>query len=142
MSRIPLSQIEEVPDLPPQVEPKTPIRTSEEGSKIEVPYTDYEQQTNHPYLVDHFKLGDKWDDPQGGFPNEVRLIESYIQDKIKSGEVANSIKAIQGVIKDMEKFNNLKGEERAVVKLEVLSHYVEFLMKNERTRANLRRYNG
>lgn len=141
MSRIPLGNVEQVADAQPVSEIKSPSQSGE-GDNIEVPYTEYESSKGHPYIVDHFSLGDTWDDPQGGFPHEISVIGEYINRKIESGEVANSVKAIQNVLKEMEKFNNLKGEERSVVKLEVLSHYVEFLMKNEKTRANLRRYSG
>lgn len=105
---------------------------------VEVPYTDYAQEHNHPYLVDHFKLGDNWD----VFSKEVDTIEEYAKSKIRSGEVANSVTAIKDLIKGMEKFNNLKDEERSTVKLEVLSNYAEFLMKNEQVKSNLRRYSN
>ncbi len=139
MSNIPLTT-----DTPVQVEAPTEIKSPDRGSEavIEPPYTDYSVEHNHSYLVDHFQLGDTWDDPEGGFPHEINYIENYVNGKIKSGEIANSISAVKGLIKHMEKFNNLNHEERAVVKLEVLSHYVEFMMKNEQTKSNLRRYNG
>jgi hypothetical protein len=143
VSRIPLTDSEPTVDAPIHSDdPQAPIRTSEETNSIEVPYTDYMDTTGHPYIVDHFSLGDSWDDPTGGFSKEVSTIEAYVQSKIKSGEVANSITAIKGVIKDMEKFNNLNKEERAVVKIEVLANYAEFMLKNEKTRSNVRRYLG
>ena len=111
-------------------------------SGIEVPYLDYEAEHGKPYLAEHFQLGDKWSDIDGGFPQEISEINTYIQEKIKSGETPNSVKAIKELINGMEKMNNLTKEERPVVKLEVLHHYIQFLQANDQTRKNLRRYNG
>ena len=121
-------------------EGKEPSRGSEVD--VEVPYLDYEKANGQPYLAEYFKLGDTWNDSEGGFPQEIHKIRSYVEDKIQSGEVANSISAIKDLIKRMEKVNNLTKEERAVVKIEVLANYVEFLMKNEDIKRNLRRYSG
>jgi hypothetical protein len=139
MSRIPLTTtIEEViTEEPVAVKDVTTTGTD----NVEVPYMDYEQTHSHPYSVDYFKLGDTWEDPAGGFPKEINLIETYIKGKIDSGEIANSVTAIRDLIKHMEKFNNLNKEERSVVKIEVLSNYVEFMMKNDKVKSNLRRYN-
>lgn len=124
----------------PVVEAKSDPSTIAQDT-IEVPYLDYEAEHNHPYLVDHFQLGDRWNDAEGGFPKEIQTISNYIEDKIKSGETANSITAIKDLIRGMEKMNNLAKEERPVVRIEVLTHYIEFLQKNDQTRQNLKRYN-
>jgi hypothetical protein len=141
MSRIPVAPSEEPIENNGKIE--TPSRGNEVSvDAVEVPYTDYKNQYNHPYTVDYFKLGDRWQDPVGGFEKEVFLIENYIDNKIQGGEIANSVQAIKDMIKKMEKFNNIDKEERVIIKIETLAHYVEFLMKNEQTRRNLRRYHG
>lgn len=137
--RIPLTNETTVADAQPGT-PHTPA--SSVSDTIEVPYNDYSREHGKPYIADHFSLGDSWNDPQGGFPREVQQIEGYIFNKIESGEVANSVTAVKDLLKGMEKFNNLNHEERAVVKIEVLAHYVEFLQANERTKANLKKYHG
>lgn len=120
--------------------PKASPLTTGDDVQVEVPYLDYMNQHGKPFIVDSYNLGDTWDDPEGGFPEEVQTIEDYIQGKIQSGEIANSIEAVKELIKGMEKTNNLTKESRAVVKLEVLSNYVEFLNKNDNLRSKLRRY--
>lgn len=140
VGRIPLGVSSEETPTPPASEIKSPSRSS--VVTIEVPYTDYEREHNHPYSVDYFNLGDTWNDNAGGFPKEIARIEGYIAQKINSGELANSVGAIKDFMKDMEKFNNLTKEERPVVKIEILSNYIEFLMKNEQVKSNLRRYHG
>lgn len=107
---------------------------------IEVPYLDYSKTKNHSYLVDHYSLGDSWNDPEGGFSEEVGLIDSYIESKIRNGEMANTLDNVKQLIKSMEKTNNLTQEPRTVVKLEILANYAEFLMKNDKLKSNLRRY--
>ncbi len=138
--REPLSTEEQVPDAQPVSKIESPAQSMSDD--IEVPYNDYQSKHGKPYIAEHFNLGDKWDDPVGGFPKEIGVISQYIEDKIAQGEIANSVEAVKDLLKGMEKFNNLKGESRPVVKIEVLSHYVEFLQKNDQTRRNLRRYNG
>lgn len=119
--------------------------TPDQGGDItspELPYMDYGVEHSHPFLVDHYAIGDRWNDPVGGFPKEVDMIENYIQGKIKAGEIGNSLSDVKTLLKGMEKLNNLASESRLVVKLEILSNYVEFLMKNDKLRGNLRRYSA
>jgi len=126
----------------PEVLPegKEPDRAGDEGEPEVVPYLDYEREHGHPYSVDYFKLGDTWEDPTGGFPKELSIIEEYMQEKIESGELANSVKAIEEEYKNLEKVTGVKKEERPVVKIETIAAYIEFLMKTAKTKYNLRRY--
>lgn len=103
---------------------------------VEVPYNSYEKEYGRPYLADHFKLGDTWE----VFNQEVGLIDGYLKSKINSGEVADSPTAIKKIIIQMEKMNNLKDEERSVIKLGVLSSYVKFLMSSDDIRKNVIKY--
>lgn len=107
---------------------------------VEVPYLDYEASSGHPFLVDHYNLGDSWADPMGGFPKEVENLEEYVSDQIRSGEIANSAADVKGLIKRLEKMTNVDKESRPVVKIEILSAYVDFLRRTDSTRKNLRRY--
>jgi len=126
----------------PEVLPegKEPTRGTE--AKVEVPYLEYEREYGHPYSVDYFKLGDTWKDPVGGFPEEISVIEEYIQKKIESGELPNDRGIIEKKLKEMEKFNNLKDEPRAVVRIETLAAYIKFLGETDKIKFNLRRYHG
>lgn len=120
--------------------PKGVDTTSVNIDNVEVPYLDYESSSGHPFTVEYFKLGDTWQETIGGFPLEVQKIEDYIKEKIESGESANSINAAKEIIKKMEKVNNLTKEERSVIKIEVLSNYIDFLNKNDQIKRNLQRY--
>jgi hypothetical protein len=124
----------------PAEPPKGNNSPTTQDSKIEVPYMDYETEHGKPYLVDYFNLGPRWQDDMGGFPTEVATIESYFQDQISRGELPNSIEAVKTAIKKIEKITNVPKEERTVMKVETLAHYVEFLMKCDKTKFNLRRY--
>jgi DNA polymerase II small subunit/DNA polymerase delta subunit B len=112
-----------------------PSRGSEVN--IEVPYLDADN-----FLTDYFKIGTEWKDFDATFADEIDNIDSYIKSKIESKEIPNSQKAARDILKGIEKVNNLNKEKRSVVRLEVLSNYVEFLMKNDDLKSNLRRYNG
>ena len=67
---------------------------------------------------------------------EVKIIESYLQSKIQDGDLADSKKAIDREIKTMEKMNNVKDEERPVVRIGILASYIKFLNDTK----NIKRY--
>lgn len=130
------TEVETKPEVSP--EGKEPTRGTE--VKEEVPYLDYEKEHNHPHSVDYFQLGDTWEDPVGGFPEEISVIEEYLEKKIKEGEIANSVSAIREKLKSIEKMTNLKKEERPLVKIETMAAYIKFLMETDKIKYNLRRY--
>lgn len=142
MVREPISMPNPQPEAETANLPITKESHTEVETNVPVPYLDYEQSQGKPYLADHFHLGDTWNDPVGGFPKEISTISNYIEDKIRSGQSANSLSAVQQLLKGLEKVTNTTTEERAVIKLETLSAYVEFLMKTENLKINLGRYNG
>lgn len=124
----------------PESLPEGKITSEAMSTTEEVPYLDYEREHGHPYSVDYFKLGDSWQDPEGGFAEEVSIIEDYIQKKVESGEFPNDRKSIEEKLKGMEKFNNIKGEPRPLVRIETLAAYIRFLGETDKIKFNLRRY--
>jgi hypothetical protein len=112
------------------------------GSEVNpaVPYTDYAQQNPYPYLVEYFKLGDTWSEAQGGFTDEIARLDSYFTSKIESGEMANSTNAIKEELKKIEKLTNMNKEERAVIKVETLAAYTDFLAQTEDIKRRTVRY--
>lgn len=91
-----------------------PTNASQPGANVEVPYTSYSSEKNHPFTVDYFGLGDTWNSYEGGFPKEISLLEDYLSEQISSGEIANSIGAVKERLKQMEKVNNIGKEERTI----------------------------
>ena len=106
------------------------------------PYLDYEKDSSYPHAVDYFELGDTWDDPSGGFPKEVGIIEGYFKDRIESGDMANSTKAVKSELKSILKLTNMSKEERNLVKIETVAAYIKFLSEKEDIKRNIRRYAG
>lgn len=116
-----------------EVVPEAPVTdlTTQESS-VDVPYTDYEGTKGHAFSVDYFDLGDTYE----VFNEEISVIESFMQDKIKSGEIANTRRAVEREIKLIEKLNNIKDEERSVVRIGVLAEYIKFLNSTK----NIKKY--
>lgn len=108
--------------------------------EIEAPYLDYETINKKPYLADHFELGDTWDDPAGGFPKELSIIEGYIENEIKSGKIGNDISSAKEILKLAEKMTNTKKETRMTVKIPIIAEYMKFLMKVDKVKFNAQRY--
>lgn len=96
---------------------------TEQSDSVDVPYTDIEASSGHPYTVEYFDLGDTYE----VFNDEIGVIESFLQNKIKSGDIANTKNAVERELKMIEKINNIKDEERSVVKIGVLAEYIRFL---------------
>jgi len=109
-------------------------------SNIEPPYTDYEKVHNHPYLVDHFKLGDTWRDKLGGFEKEISLIEGYFKDKINEGQMKNEKEAVQEQLKKIYRLCNIDKTERTTMQIEKLAAYIEFLRKTDLISLNHYKY--
>lgn len=108
--------------------------------EVEPPLTNFSDVNGKPYTVEHYKLSNLWDDPQGGFENEVSTIETYLKHKVELGEIANTISAAQKELKRIEKLNNLHGDERIAIKLGTLAAYTKFLLETDNIKVNARKY--
>jgi len=108
--------------------------------QVEPPYTDYEKVNGHPYLVDHFKLGDTWRDKLGGFEKEVSLIEGYFKDKIDQGQMKNEKEAVKEQLKKIYKLVGIDKTERTTMQIEKLAAYLEFLKKTDNISLNYYKY--
>ena len=114
--------------------------TTGQSDGVEVPFTEYHRSHGKPYVVDHYELGETWDDPQGGFESEITVIEDYLKQRIELGELADSKEAVAKEIREMERINNIRKEERTVIKLGTLSAYAKFLLEKDRIKTNVRKY--
>jgi len=129
------------------VEKATPTvqKQSGDGGKvfvdnIEPPFTDYEKVHNHPYLVDHFELGDTWRDKLGGYEKEVVLVEDYFKDKIDKGFIKNDIQSVKEEMKRIYKLGGIKDIERSSMQIEKLSAFIEYQNKLDGVNRNYTKY--
>ena len=74
------------------------------------------------------------------FSEELGLIGTYLDKKIEIGEIDDSIEAVKRELRNLEKMNNVRHEERAVVKTGTLAAYVKFLLETEGIKRNWRKY--
>ena len=109
-------------------------------SKIEVPFTDYSKENNHPFAVDYYQLGDTWEDPDGGFYKEVSIIDGYMKNLIDKGEINNSVDAVKAKIKSIEKLNNITKEQRTSYKVSATAAYIKFLQETDSIKNNISKY--
>ena len=120
-------------------EGKTPDITQVDD-KVDVPFLDYHRVKGKPFLVDFYDLGMHWDDPKGGFAEEVEIIQKFLDRKIKNGDIANSQDAIKAELAQIEEINNLKNEFRKIVKLGTMAAYTKFLLETEGIKVKAKRY--
>ena len=124
-----VTQTEVVPEAQKVV--KRTDKFEEQKLSNEIPYTDYEKFNHHPYLVDHFKLGDTWRDKIGGFEKEITNIEEYFRERINHGQMQNTTEAVKDTIKKIYKLCKIDKNERITMQIEKLSAYIEFLKKTD-----------
>ena len=110
------------------------------ATKVEVPYMDYQQENARPYIVDHYQIGDRWQDPDGGFEKEVTIIEEFISGLIKRGELENSTKAVADKIKSIEKISGVAKDGRAIIKIATVAAYMNFLNETSDLRSKISKY--
>ncbi len=122
---------QEVEPLKPSVTADTP-RTVD----IEPPYTSYEGEKHHSYLVDHYELGESKD----LFENEIKTIDGYFKDQAEHGKIDNKLSTIKSLIAKYEKMANIGKEERTVMKIAKLSAFVKFLRESEHINSEVSRY--
>lgn len=116
----------------PQAKP-----TTHQATEVEVPFTSYEEMNGKPYLVNHYQLGDDWNDSYG---EEADVLNTYLSEKIRKGELADSIPAVKEEIKSLERVNGIKKEERTVIRVGVLAAYARFLLEMDGIKQKVRKY--
>lgn len=128
-------------------ESETPIHIGDKAGtqdvklkNSDVPYTDYEHMNHHPYVVDHFKLGDTWKDKLGGFEKEVNLIEDYFKQEIDRGQLKNEVPAVKEKLDKIYKLCGIDKTERVTMQIEKLAAYLEFLKKTDNINLNHEKY--
>ena len=112
----------------------TPVDTG-----VEIPFSEHEKN-GKPYTVSHYELSDTWDDPDGGFTDEIGVMEKYLQQMIRKGELADTTSAAKRELKRIEKLTNMQHEDRKVVKLATIAAYMKFIMESDQAKHLFRKY--
>ena len=105
-------------------------------AEVDTPYTEYEAENGNSYIADRFKLGDKTDI----FADELSTIEEYVKGLIETGKIANTTKAVEKVLREMEALTNMTGEDRSVVRIETIAAHIDFLNKSNQIREDFGKY--
>ena len=115
---------------------KTPQAPPDTGKIVEVetepPFTSYEIDKGKPFVVDHYELGNLWneaDDYSDGYQGEVDTINSYLDQQISRGEINNTITSVKNELKRIEKITNIKKDTRTAVKIGIITAHIKFLME-------------
>lgn len=132
-----ISRVVQTPTEPPK-EAVAVVQGPTEANipKVEVPYTSYEQENHHPYIVDHYELGNS----SSEFETEIKNIDGYFKDQAEHGKIDNKLSTIKGLIAKYEKMANIGKEERTVMKIAKLSAFVKFLRESEHINSEVGRY--
>jgi len=120
--------------------PEAVKSTVDGNASVETPFSEYHKENGKPFIADYFQLGDTWRDEAGGFPQEVAIIEDFIQDRIDKGELPNNVESVKEAIKKIEKLTNLDKHERPIVKIDTIAAYTKFLMECDHIKFNLKKY--
>lgn len=112
-------------------------------TEYEPPFTEYQNQYNKPFLVDHYELGRFWD--QGdmysdAYKNEVDTINKYLGKAIDSGEVNNTVESVKKELKRIEKLINVRPDQRKSMRIGLVAEYAHFLLKSENIKKESAKY--
>jgi len=116
-------------DISPEVETLKPSVTADTPRSVDVepPYTSYEQEKHHSYLVDHYEMGES----KELFGDEIKTIDSYFKDLADKGKIDNKVSTVRSLIAKYEKMANIGKEERTVMKIAKLAAFVKFLKESD-----------
>jgi hypothetical protein len=121
----------EAPSPKPTAPQKADTTTSSITTDVPVPYLDYKNTNHKPFTVEYFELGNMWDDRDGGFTNELDIIENYMYHLIGNGKIANSTEAVSEKIKAMEKQAGITKYDTTSNRLAKISAFTKFLQDTE-----------
>ena len=133
----------------PKIVPKTEAEIKKElGPEVAVekildvepPYTDYQTIKHKPYMVDYFKLDGNWEDKTGGFKQEIEALEAYVRERIEQGQLDNTIDAVKGFFKKVEKMSQADQTERVTMRISKMAAYIKFLKETDDIKLNYVKY--
>ena len=136
--RTPVIQSEEI-GSEPKIVKRSKLKVVDEKQE-EVPFTLYQSENKRPFVVDFYDLGEYWDDIEGGFSEEIGIIEGYFKDLAEKGVIENTTDTIKTKLKQIEKVAGIDKTERKVVKLAKLASYITFLKQTDDIDKILRKY--
>ncbi len=110
--------------------------------KIEPPFTSYEIENKQPYFVKYFDLGDKWNDPDGGFGTEIGSIESYFKDQVLKGKMEDSLDAVRSKLASIEAQIGIDLSERKVMRIGKIASFIKFLKETDDINLMNKKYGG
>lgn len=106
-------------------------------------YTEYDKEHGRPFLVDHYDLGTFWnrgDMYSDAYVGEVNTINQYLEHQLNKGEIGNSLDAVKGELKRIEKMINVPKDSRTAVRVGMVSEFVKFLLKTEGIKRDSAKY--
>jgi len=130
---------------PPQETPQmSEDRTANPGEvSVEPPFTEYEKEHGHPFLVDHYELGNMWnrtDMYSQAYVPEVETVNEYLQHIISRGDIGDTPEAVANELKKIEKMINVRKDQKKSVRIGMVAEYVKFLMKSENIKMESAKY--
>jgi len=124
------SEITKTTQAPANVDKSsTAERTTDE---VPVPYLDYKNTKKKPFTAEYFELGNFWDDKDGGFENELSIIEDYMYHLIGDGQLGNSTEAVREKIKALEKQAGIKKYDTTINRISKVAAFTKFLKETEK----------
>lgn len=131
------TKTESVSEQVPQKQTPSPVSVPTEN--VDIPYTNYETEKGHPYSVDHFELGSFWNEGDA-FAEDVQDIESFIEERIKSGDWANTQGSVKENLRKLERMANVSKSTNTVLRIGTIRSYVNFLRDSDRLRKDFGKY--
>lgn len=89
----------------------------------------YKEVVGKPFVAVHYDVANIWDDPDGGFAEEINTIENYIKKMVTEKRLENSTDKAKVFLKEAEKAAGVDPKESTLVKIIKVAAFVK--MKKE-----------
>lgn len=122
------------PAAPVETAPKTePLSRDQQrivpqpGETTKALFTGYEEDSGHPYVAKFYGIEKVYKDAGNGVESDVALLNDHIKRQISSGEIENSLEAVDQYLHHLEEVTGVQDHERTTMKIPQLVAYVRYL---------------
>lgn len=129
-AKVETSQKSTVSD-PVKKEDSRPVEGLTSGGKAAVEtkpsdlFATYEESQGKPYVADYFEIEGIWN-KQPELKRELKEIEGYVREQVTKKKLANSTRAVEKFIKEMERKAGLSRYENVNQRITKILAYIDF----------------
>lgn len=125
--RAPIAPTVEAPTPGPLARDKQSVVSApKEGDRPQL-FTGYEEDAGHSFVAKHYGIENIYREAGNGVEADVRMLNEHIKNRIKTGDVEDSLDAVRKYLSHLEEVVGIQEHERTTMKLPQLVAYVRYM---------------